>query len=127
MTENEIATQIVDAALKVHRALGPGLLETVYESALEYELRDRGLQVERQVPIAVRYERMRAETGFFADLLVEQKVLVEVKSVEYVSPVVYKSVLTCMRFAQVKLALVINFHETLLKDGIKRLVLGLEE
>ena len=127
MTDNEIARQVVDAAFKVHQALGPGLLESVYEIVLAYELKRRGLRVERQVPIAVTYEDLRIDGGFRADLLVEEKVLVELKSVERTAPVHNKQTLTYIRLADLRLGLLINFGVALIKDGITRLVNGLED
>lgn len=127
VTENEIARQVVDAAYKVHVTLGPGLLESVYEAALAYELQQRGLRVQQQVPIAVTYGTVRLEIGFRADLLVESKVIVEIKSVEAVAPVHKKQVLTYLRLADIRLGLLINFGETTIKAGITRLVNGLEE
>ena len=127
MTENEIAAVIVDAALSVHRALGPGLLESVYEAALAFELRDRGLEVQRQVPIPVRYRNVIFDEGFRADLVVEAKVIVELKSVERVAPVHSKQLLTHLLLADLRLGLLINFNVELLRDGIKRVVNGLEE
>ena len=127
MTENEIATVIVDAALRVHRALGPGLLESVYEAALAFELRDRGLQVQRQVPIPVRYRHVIFDEGFRADLVVEAKVIVELKSVERVAPQHPKQLLTYLRLADLRLGLLINFNVELLKDVFKRVVNDLQE
>lgn len=120
MKENEIAAIIVDAAVKVHTSLGPGLLETVYETVLAYELRARGLRVERQRPIPVVYEEVKLEDGFRADLIVEGKVIVEIKSLELVPPVAYKILLTYLRLADMRLGLLVNFGESLVKDGIKR-------
>jgi GxxExxY protein len=125
MHENDIAREIVDAAFKVHTTLGPGLLESVYEAVLAHELRKRGLKVERQAPIPVVYEEVRLEEGFRADLVVQDKVLVELKSVEKVAPVHKKQVLTYLRLANMKLGLLINFGEALIKDGITRVVNGL--
>ena len=125
MHENDIAKEIVDAAFKVHTALGPGLLESVYEAVLAQELRKRSLKVERQAPIPVVYEEVRLEEGFRADLVVQDKVLVELKSVEKVAPVHKKQVLTYLRLANMKLGLLINFGEALIKDGITRVVNGL--
>ena len=127
MTENEIATVIVAAALSVHRALGPGLLESVYEAALAFELRDRGLQVQRQVPIPVRYRNVIFDEGFRADLVVEAKVIVELKSVERGAPVHPKQLLTHLRLADLRLGLLINFNVELLRDGVKRVVNDLQE
>jgi GxxExxY protein len=125
MTENEIAKIIVDAAFKIHTTLGPGLLESVYESVLAYELKQRGLLVVRQQPIPVTYETVRLEEGFRADLLVEGKVIVELKSVEAIAPVHKKQVLTYLRLTNLKLGLLINFGDALIKDGISRVVNGL--
>jgi len=125
MHENDIAKEIVDAAFKVHTTLGPGVLEWVYEAVLAHELRKRSLKVERQAPIPVVYEEVRLEEGFRADLVVQDKVLVELKSVEKVAPVHKKQVLTYLRLANMKLGLLINFGEALIKDGITRVVNGL--
>jgi len=125
MTENEIATQIVDAAFKIHTMLGPGLLETVYEVVLAHELKKRGLRVERQVPIPIVWETIKFDEGFRADLIVESKVVVELKSIETVVPVHKKQVLTHLRLMNLKLGLLINFGEELIKNGISRIVNGL--
>lgn len=118
MTENAIAKQIVDAAVRVHTTLGPGLLESVYDTVLAYELGRRGLRTVRQQPIPVVYEGVRIDTGFRADLVVEDKVIVEVKSVEILAPVHKKQLLTYLRLADKRLGLLINFHVALIKDGI---------
>ena len=125
MTENEIAVQIVDAAFKIHTKLGPGLLESVYEVVLARELKKRGLRVARQVPIPIVYGDVKFDEGFRADLIVEDKVIIELKSVEAVVPVHKKQVLTHLRLAKMKLGLLINFGEELIKDGITRIVNGL--
>ena len=122
MTENEIAHQIVDAAFKVHTALGPGLLESVYREVLKHELEKRGLRVEREVPIPVVYETVHLPVGFQADLVVEGLVIVELKSVEQVHPVHKKQLLTYLRLADKRLGLLINFNVPLIKDGICRVV-----
>jgi GxxExxY protein len=127
MTENAIAREIVDAAYRVHTVLGPGLLETVYEAALSHELKRRGLFVSRQELIPVIYEGIRIAAGFRADLVVEGKVIVEIKSIEQLAPVHKKQLLTYLRFADKRLGLLINFHQALIKDGITRMVNGLEE
>jgi GxxExxY protein len=119
MTENEIATQVVDAAFKIHTTLGPGLLETVYEVVLAHELQKRGLRVERQVPIPIAWEGIKFNEGFRAE------VIVELKSVETVAPVHKKQVLTYLRLMNLKLGLLINFGEELIKNGISRIVNGL--
>jgi GxxExxY protein len=125
MTENEIAKQVVDAAFKIHTTLGPGLLESVYESVLAYELQQRGLLVVRQQAVPVVYEAVQLEEGFRADLIVEGKVIVELKSVEVIAPVHKKQVLTYLRLTNLKLGLLINFGEALIKDGITRILNGL--
>jgi GxxExxY protein len=127
MTENEIAREIVDAALKIHRALGPGLLETVYEIVLAYELKKRRLRVERQRAIPIAYEELQFDEGFRADLVVEDKVIVELKSVETVLPKHKKQLLTYLRLNDKRLGLLINFDEALIKDGITRIVNRLQE
>ena len=125
--ENETAKQIVDAALSVHRALGPGLLESVYETALSHELVKRGLQVERQVPVTFVYGGQRYDEGFRIDLLVADCVIVELKSVEEVHPVNKKQLLTYLRLSGKRLGLLINFNSALLKHGITRIVNGLPD
>ena len=127
MTENEVSKVVVDAALTVHRALGPGLLESVYEVVLAYELQSRGLNVQRQLSIPVHYENVHFDEGFRADILVESKVIVEIKSVEMLKRVHKKQVLTYLRLADIRLGLLINFGAELIRDGITRLVNGLEE
>jgi len=125
--ENEVAKQIVDAALSVHKGLGPGLLESVYETALYYELRKRGLQVQRQVPVTFVYDGNRYDEGFRVDLLVADCVIVELKSVEQVHPVHKKQLLTYLRLSGTRLGLLINFNSALLKEGITRIVNGLPD
>ena len=127
MTENAIATQIVDAAYRIHKELGPGLLESVYEIVLAAELKKRGFEVLRQHPVPITYEGLHFELGFRADLIVQDLVIVEVKSVEEVSPVHAKQLLTYLRLTNKKLGLLINFNRKLIKDGIKRVVNGLTD
>jgi GxxExxY protein len=127
MTENEIGRVIIDSALAVHRELGPGLLESVYEVVLAYELQQRGLSVERQVPVPIEYRGMKFDAAFRADLVVEQKVIVELKSVERVSQAHKKQVQTYLRLTGCKLGFLLNFGEALMKRGITRAVNGLEE
>jgi GxxExxY protein len=122
MTENEIAKIIVDCAYKVHCALGPGLLEHVYEVALQYELKHRGLDAVRQVPVAITYEGIRFDEGYRMDLLVESKVIVEIKSTDDVHPKHKMAVLSYLRLADKRLALLINFNVQYIKDGVKRIV-----
>lgn len=127
MNENELSKIILDAAFKIHTRLGPGLLETVYEVVLAHELRKSGLTVERQVPIPIRYDELVFEEGFRADLIVNGKVVVELKSIESLARVHSKQVLTQLRLADKKLGLLINFGEMHLKDGIERIVNGLPD
>ncbi len=125
--ENVIAKSIVDAAYTVHTRLGPGLLESVYEAALEVELKRRGHNVEHQVPIPVYYDEVKLECGFRADLIVEGIVIIEIKSLEVLPAVTYKIALTYLKVTELKLCLVINFGEELIKDGIRRVVNNLRE
>jgi GxxExxY protein len=127
MTENAIAKKIVDAAFRIHTTLGPGLLESVYQTVLAYELGRRGLRTVSQQLIPVVYENVRIDTGFRADLVVEDKVIVEIKSVELIAPVHKKQLLTYLRLADKRLGLLINFPVALIKDGITRIVNGLED
>lgn len=122
MTENQIATAVVDAAVKIHRTLGPGLFESVYELALAYELQKRGLRVVHQVGLPVHYEEVRLELGFRVDLIVDGKVIVEIKSIEALAPVHKKQLLTYLRLTDLRLGLLINFNVELIKYGIQRVV-----
>jgi GxxExxY protein len=126
MDENEIAREIVDAAYQIHRKLGPGLLESVYETVLAFDLEKRGLNVERQVPVPIVYEGISFNEGYQADLIVENKIIVELKSVEAVAPVHKKQLLTYLRLADKRLGLLINFGSALMRDGISRVVNGLK-
>jgi GxxExxY protein len=127
MTENEIAKTVVDAAYEIHTKLGPGLLESVYEVVLAKVLERHGLRVERQVTVPIRFDDIVFDEGFRADLIVEGKVIIELKSVEEAAPVHKKQVLTYIRLANKRLGLLINFGMPLIKDGITRLVNGLPE
>ncbi len=127
MSENEITAVVIDSALRIHRSLGPGLLESVYEELLAYELSRRGLQLERQKSIPITYEDLVLVDAFRADLIVDRRVLIELKSVEALQPVHSKQTLTYIRLAHLRIGLLINFNVPLLKDGIKRLVNGLPE
>lgn len=126
MHENDIGTHIVNACYQIHKALGPGLLESVYEVVLASELRLIGLKVERQEPIPIRYKSLIFEEGFRADLLVESKVIVELKSVESIKPVHGKQVLTYLRLLDYRLGYLINFNTELIRNGISRVVNKLE-
>ncbi|MBL0225471.1 MAG: GxxExxY protein [Geobacteraceae bacterium] len=125
MDENQIATIVVDACFKVHTVLGPGLLESVYETALSYELQQRGLLVSRQQMIPVVYEGIVLDEGFRTDLIVEDKIILELKSLEAVSPVHKKQLLTYLRLSGKRLGFLVNFGSNLIKDGITRVVNGL--
>ena len=127
MTYNEISSRIIKAAIDMHRELGPGLLETVYQRILFYELGQSGLHVEKEVPVPLLWKKERIETGFRADLLVEDKVIVELKSVEKITPVFQKQLLSYLRLADKRLGLLLNFGEETLKDGIYRVVNNLDE
>ncbi len=122
MTENEIAKIVLDKAFEIHRTLGPGLFESVYHQILVHELREAGLEVKTEVPIPLIWKDLKFDKGFRADLIVENKVLIEIKSIEAVADVHYKQVLTYLKLADLKLGLLLNFNEALLKDGIKRIV-----
>ena len=127
MRENEVAATVVDACFKLHNKLGPGLLETVYETFLEHELTKRGLRVRRQVAQPVEYEGIRLDQGFRLDLLVEESVIVEVKSVEELAEIHFKQVLTYLRLSNMRLGLLVNFNTPYIKDGIRRIVNNLSE
>jgi len=125
MDENEIGREAVDAAVTVHRDLGPGLLEAVYEIALARELEGRGLHVQRQVPTPIVYGGLRIEVGFRADMIVGGKVILELKSVEQMNKVHAKQVFTYLKLTDLKLGFVLNFGAHLMRDGIERVVNGL--
>jgi GxxExxY protein len=127
MTHNEISGKIVDAAYKIHVALGPGLLESVYEVTLSYELPKRGLRVQRQAPMPIEYDGVKFDEGFRADLLVEDKVIVELKSTEKNHPVHAKQLRTHLVLSKLQLGLVLNFGQEKIKDGIVRIVNGLPD
>jgi GxxExxY protein len=122
MNENDISKILVDCCFKVHTELGPGLLESVYEEVLSYEIIKRGLNLERQKGIPVVYDNLRMEIGFRADIIVENKVIIELKSIEAIAPVHSKQLLTYLKLTGMKLGLLVNFNEALIKDGIKRIV-----
>lgn len=127
LEENEIAKEVVDAAFKVHTKLGTGLLESVYESVLAHELQNRNRRVQRQVPVPVHYEGLQLEEGFRADILVDDAVILELKSVEHMTPVHPKQLLTYLRLTGMRPGLLINVGETRIKDGIQRIVNGLPD
>ncbi len=125
MNENELAKVIVNTCYNIHVELGPGLLESVYEEILYYELTSQGYKVDRQKGIPVFWRDLKMDIGFRADLIVEDKVIVELKSIELIAPVHPKKLLTYLRLTKLKLGLLINFNEALIKDGITRIVNGL--
>lgn len=126
MTENELSKIIVDVCYKIHVKLGPGLLESVYENILSYELIKRGLKVERQKPLPVFWDELIMDIGFRADIVVEDCIIIELKSVEKITHVHQKQMLTYLKVTGLKLGLLINFNEGLIKNGISRIVLKLE-
>ena len=124
MTHNEIGTHVVDCAVSLHMETGPGLFETVYEVVLAHDLQTRGLRVERQVPIPIALRGVKFDEGFRADMIIEGKVLLELKSVESLTKAHKKQVLTYLRLTGLKLGYLLNFGEALMKDGIVRIVNG---
>ena len=124
MTENQIASIVVDASYKIHKTLGPGLFESVYEAALEFEMRKRGLPVAHQVGLPVHYEDVKLDVGFRVDLIIDEKVIVEIKSVEALAPVHRKQLLTYLRLTELRLGLLINFNVELIRHGIQRVIKG---
>ncbi len=122
MKENDITYKIRGAVYKVYNNLGPGLLESVYEAALKYELNKEGLKVESQIAIPVKYDNVKLDLGFRLDMLVEEKVIIEIKSTEAIAPVHYKQLLTYLKLTDKRLGLLINFNSDNINDGIKRLV-----
>jgi len=127
MTENEIGSIVVDAAVKVHKALGPGLLESVYEVVLARQLQKRGLLIQRQVPIPIVFENDEFDEGFRVDILVNECVVLELKSVEQLHPVHAKQVQTYLKLTGCRLGFLLNFNEVLMKNGIVRCVNGLPD
>jgi GxxExxY protein len=127
MNENDVARQIVDVAFNIHKTYGPGLLESVYEAIMAHDLNKRGLTVTRQQPIPLVHEDVRMGVGFRADLIVQRKVVVEIKSIEAIGPVHKKQLLTYLRLADKRLGLLINFNVELIKNGISRVVNQLPE
>lgn len=123
MQFEQITKEIIGAAIEVHKSLGPGLLESAYEECLTYELIQKGLKVERQKPVPVIYKEIKLDYGYRIDLLVEDSVIVELKSIEAFAPIHEAQILTYMKFAEKKVGLLINFNVTVLKNGLKRYVL----
>lgn len=127
MHENEISAIVIDAGLKVHRALGPGLYEAVYEKCLEYELKKRGLVVERQKFLQIKYGDLIVDNAFKVDLLVENKLVVELKALEAMNSFHNAQLLNYLKLGNYKLGLLLNFNSGLFKNGIKRIVNGLKD
>jgi len=127
MTENQLSKIIVDCCFKIHSSLGPGLLESVYEEILAYELQKNDLRIRRQQGMKVIYDGIKMDLGFRADIIVENKVIIEVKSVESIAPVHHKQLLTYLKITGMKLGLLVNFNEALVKQGIHRVVNGLDD
>lgn len=122
MNENELSYRVIGVALELHKSLGPGLLESVYENALAYDLIESGLEIKTQVAMPFIYKEIKMETGYRLDILVENKLIIEVKSIETLAPVHYAQVLTYLKLSGVKLGLLINFNTKVLKEGIHRIV-----
>ncbi len=122
MDENEISSRVIGAAIELHKQLGPGLLESVYERSLAYELNNSGLYIKTQVPVPFIYKEIDMDVGFKIDILVEDKVIIELKSIEALAPVHFAQVLTYLKITNLKLGLLINFNVKLLKEGIHRIV-----
>ncbi len=122
---NQLSQLIIGAAINVHRQLGPGLLENAYEACLEYELLEKGCLVERQKPLPVVYKQIKVECGFRIDLLVDRKIIVEVKAVDALAPIHNAQLLSYLKLSKCKLGLLINFNAKLLKNGIRRIANGL--
>lgn len=125
MRENDLSGLVIGLAMKVHDALGPGLLESAYEECLYYEVNRSGLRVEKQKPLPLVYEQVRLECGYRVDLFVENKLIIEIKSLESIHPIHSAQLLTYLKLSNCKLGLILNFNVTQLKDGIKRVVNGL--
>ena len=122
MTENDISRIVFESALKVHQALGPGLLESAYEECLFYELQKQGLKVEKQIILPIIYEELKIENAFRIDILVESKLILEIKAVEYINPSHKAQLLTYLKMTDCKLGLLINFNEETFKSGVTRVI-----
>ena len=122
MSENELSKVAFDCALKVHQHLGPGLLESAYEECLYYEIKNTGLKIEKQKPLPLIYEDVKLDIGYRVDIIIENKLILEIKSVEVLNDVHFAQLLTYLKLTNCKLGLLINFNVTLIKNGIKRVV-----
>ena len=124
ITENEIARIVFESGLQIHKVLGPGLLESAYEECLYFDLVNAGLKVEKQKSLPLIYKEIKLDAGYRVDFLIENKVIVEIKSIETLHPIHTAQVLTYLKLSECKLALLINFNVSLFKDGVKRIILG---
>ena len=123
-TENEIAKIVFESGLQIHKILGPGLLESAYEECLYFDLVNAGLEVEKQKSLPLIYKEIKLDAGYRVDFLIENKVIIEIKSIEALHPIHTAQVLTYLKLSNCKLALLINFNVSLFKDGVKRIILG---
>jgi GxxExxY protein len=124
MSENQIATVVIDCAMKVHQRLGPGLLESAYQECLFYELKSRGIEVTKQHPMPLYYETIKMDVGYRLDLLIENKFIVEIKAVDALNDIHFAQLLTYLKLSGCKLGLLINFNVALLRSGIRRVIHG---
>jgi GxxExxY protein len=122
MSENELSRIVFDCALKVHQTLGPGLLESVYEECLFFELKKTGLRIEKQKPLPLVYEEIKLEIGYRLDIIIENKLILEIKSVDALNDIHFAQILTYLKLTDCKLGLLLNFNVILIKNGIKRVV-----
>ncbi|CAA9195828.1 GxxExxY protein [Flavobacterium collinsii] len=122
MSENELSRIVFDCALKVHQTLGPGLLESAYEECLVYELKKTGLEIEKQKPLPLIYEKVKLDIGYRLDIIIENKVILEIKSVDALNEIHFAQLLTYLKLTNCKLGLLINFNVVLIKNGIRRVV-----
>ncbi|PJJ10504.1 GxxExxY protein [Flavobacterium sp. 1] len=122
MTENELSKIVFDCALKVHQTLGPGLLESAYEECLFYELKKTGLDIQKQRPLPLIYEEVKLDVGYRLDIIIENKLILEIKSVDALNDIHFAQLLTYLKLTNCKLGLLINFNVVLIKNGIKRVV-----
>ena len=127
MHYNDLSREIIDTAIQIHRVLGPGLLESVYHEIMYFELKKKGFDVLKEVPVPIVWDGIKLNVGYRADLIVEDRIIIELKSVEKLNPVHQKQLLTYLKLADKKLGLLINFGQKLLKDGLSRVVNGFEE
>lgn len=127
MNENELSYKVIGIALELHKKVGPGLLESAYENALAYDLEEAGLEVKQQVPLPFYYKEIKMEVGYRVDIIVENKLIVEIKSLENLAPVHFSQLLTYLKLSEKRLGLLINFNTKILKDGIHRVVNNLND